>query len=63
MKDIREAMLKADLWDLLENPLGERKDIKDERIGSASEKRNSLASEKGYIKHTEQYQVPRGTGN
>ena len=55
MKDVREAMLKADLWGLLKNPLGKREDIKDARIGSASEKRNSLASEKGYIKHTEQY--------
>ena len=55
MKDVREAMLKADLWGLLKNPLGKREDIKDARIGSASEKRNSLASKKGYIKHTEQY--------
>ena len=55
--------MKADLWGLLENPLGEREDLKDARIGSASEKRNSLASERGHIKYTEQYQVPQGMDN
>ena len=53
LKDAREATLKADLWGLLENPPGGREDIKDVRIGSVSEKRNSLASERGHIKHTE----------
>ena len=52
-----------DLWGLFGNPPGGREDIKDVRIGSVSEKRNSLALERGHIKHTEQYQVPRGTGN
>ena len=41
----------------------EREDLKDVRIGRVSEKRNSLASERGHNKHTEQYQVLRGTGN
>ena len=50
-------------WGLLEDLLGKKEDIKDVRIGSASEKRNSLASERGHIKHIEQYQVPRGMGN
>ena len=56
-------MLKADLWGLLGDPPGKREDIKDVRIGSVSKKRNSLALEKGHIKHTEHYQVPWGTGN
>ena len=55
MKDIQEATLKADLWGLLGNPHGGREDKKDIRIGSASEKRNSLASERGHIKQTKQY--------
>ena len=63
MKDVREAMLKANLWGFLGNPPNEREDIKDVRIESVIEKRNSLASERGHIKHTEQYQVPRGLGN
>ena len=53
LKDIREATLKADLWGLLGNPPGKREDIQDVRIGSMSEKRNSLALEMGHIKHTE----------
>ena len=44
--------MKVDLWGLLENPLGGREDIKDVRTGNVSEKRNSLASERDYIKHT-----------
>ena len=44
--------MKADLWGLLKNPLGEREDLKDTRIGSMSETRNILASERGHIKHT-----------
>jgi len=54
-------MSKVIRWGLLGDQLGEREDIKDVRIGSGSEKRNSLASERGHIKHTEQYQVLRGT--
>jgi len=46
--------LKADLWDLLENPHGGKEDIEDVRIGSVNEKRNNLASGRGYIKLTEQ---------
>ena len=53
LKDVREAMLKVDLWGLLENPPGERENIKDVRIRSMNEKRNSLALEVGHIKHTE----------
>ena len=63
LKDIREATLKADLWGLLRNPYGGREDIKDVRIGSVSEKRNSLASKRGHIKHTKQYQASQGMGN
>ena len=47
--------MRAYLWGLLRNPPGGREDIKDMRIGSVSEKRNSLVSERGHIKHTEQY--------
>ena len=50
-------------WGLLRDLLGEREDIKDARIGSVSERRNSLALEKGHIKHIEQYQVLRSTSN
>ena len=53
LKDVREAMLKVDLWGLLGNPPGERENIKDVRIRSMNEKRNSLALEVGHIKHTE----------
>ena len=53
LKDVREATLKVDLWGLLGNPPGKREDIKDVRIGSMSEKRNSMALEMGHIKHTE----------
>ena len=63
LKDVREATLKVDLWGLLGNPPGKREDIKDVRIGSVSERRNSLALEKGHIKHIEQYQVLRSTSN
>ena len=44
-------MLKVVRWGLLEDLLGEREDTKDVRIGRMSEKRNALASERGYIKH------------
>ena len=47
--------MRAYLWGLLRNPPGGREDIKDVRIGSVSEKRNSLALEMGHIKHTAQY--------
>ena len=47
--------MRAYLWGLLRNPPGGREDIKDVRIGSVREKRNSLALEMGHIKHTEEY--------
>ena len=63
MKDVREATLKADLWGLLKNLHGGREDKKEVRIGSASEKRKSMASGRGHIKLTEQCQVPRDMGS
>ena len=58
-------MLKVFRWGLLGDQLGKREDIKDVRIRSESEseRRNNLASERGHIKHTKQYQVPWGMGN
>ena len=56
-------MLKVIWWGLLGGQLGKRGDLKGVRIGSVNEKRNSLASERDYIKRTEQYQVLRGMGN
>ena len=38
------------------------KDIKDAKTRSVNERRNSLALERGHIKHTEQYQAPQGHG-
>ena len=43
----------ADLLGLLGGPHGANKGKKDVETRSASEKRNNLASERGYIKHTE----------
>ena len=55
LKDVQEATLKADLWGLLGDPHGGNKDIKDAKTESMSERRNNLTSERGHIKHTEQY--------
>ena len=55
LKDIREATPKVDLWGLLGDPHGENEGIKNAKIGSVSERRNSLASKMGHIKHAEQY--------
>ena len=63
LKDVREATPKAGLWGLLGDPHGGNEDIKDAKIGSMSERRNSLASKRGHIKHAKQYQVPRGMDN
>ena len=41
--------MKVDLWGLLGDSHGGSKDIKDMRIRSVSKKRNSLASERGYM--------------
>ena len=38
-------------------------DRKDMKIGSTNWRRNSLALEKGRIKHSEQYRAPRGMTN
>ena len=63
LKDVREATPKAGLWGLLGDPHGGNEDIKDAKIGSMSERRNSLASKRGHIKHAKQYQAPRGMDN
>ena len=63
LKDVWETTLKVDLWGLLGNPHGGRGDIKDERIGRVSEKRNNLALEKGHIKHTERCWELQGMDN
>ena len=53
-------MPRADLLGFLEGPYSGDKGKKDAKIGSASERRNNLASERSHIKHTEQYQVLQG---
>ena len=63
LKDVWEAKPRVDPWGLLEDPHGGNEDIKDTKIGSASERRNSLASKRGCIKHPERYQAPRGMDN
>ena len=63
MRDILKAVLRADPRGPLEGPLGGSEDRKDVRIGSANWRRNSLALEKGRIKHFEQCRVPRGMTN
>ena len=63
LKDIPEAMPKADLRGLLGGPLGGSEDRKDLRTGSANGQRNNLALEKGRIKHSERYRAPRGMTN
>ena len=47
----------------LGGPLGESKDRKDMRIGSANGRRNNLALEKGRIKHSKRYRAPQGMTN
>ena len=56
-------MLRADPRGLLRGPLGGSKDRNDVRTESANWRRNSLALEKGRIKHSEQYRAPRGMTN
>ena len=53
-------MPRADLLGLLWGPHGENEDRKDEKTGSASKRRNNLASERGHINHSKRYQAPRG---
>ena len=50
LKDVREATLRADPWGLLGDPHDRNEDIKDAKIGNVSERRNSLASDRGHIK-------------
>ena len=59
-KDVREIMPRADPLGPLEGPHGRNEDRKDVKTGSVNERRNNLALERGYIKHSEQYQAPRG---
>ena len=53
LKDVQEAMPGADSWGLLKDPHGGNEGKKDMKTGSTSEKKNSLASERGHIKQTE----------
>ena len=63
MKDILEAMPRAGLRGHLGGPPSESEDKKDVRTGSANRRRSNLALEKGRIKHSERYCVPRGMTN
>ena len=63
MKEVREATSRTDPWGLLGDPHGGNEDKKDAKIGSTSEKRINLASEKVHIKHAEQYLAPQGMDN
>ena len=63
MKDILEAMLRADPRGPLGGPLGESEDRKDMKTRSTNWRRNNLALEKGHIKHLEQYRAPQGITN
>ena len=53
-------MPRADPMGPLRGPHGRNEDRKDMKIGSASERRNNLASERGHFKHFKWYQAPRG---
>ena len=44
----------------LGGPYGKNEDRKDTKTGSASERRNNLASERRHIKHFKRYQAPWG---
>ena len=56
-------MPRVNPWGPLGGSPGESEDRKDVRTGSANEQRNNLALEKGHIKHSERYRVPRGMTN
>ena len=58
-----KVVLRADPRGPLRGPLGGSEDRKDARIERANWRRNSLALEKGRIKHFEQYRVLRGMTN
>ena len=55
LKEVREATPRTNPWGLLGDPHGGNEDKIDVKIGSTSEKRINLASEKVHIKHAEQY--------
>ena len=57
------AVLRADPRGPLEGPLGGSEDRKDVRTESANRRRNSLALEKGRIKHSGKYWAPQGMTN
>ena len=63
MKEILEAMPRADPSGPLRDPHGESEDRKDVKTGSVSEWRNNLALEKGSIKLSECYRALRGIIN
>ena len=56
-------MPKADLPGPFRGPHGGSEDRKDVKTGSASERMNNLALEKGHIKHSKRYRAPRGMNN
>ena len=56
-------MPRADPLDLLGDPHGGNKGKKDPKIGSTSNRRNNLISERGHIRHSKRYQVPQGMDN
>ena len=60
LKGIQETTPRTDPLGLLEGPHGENEGKKDAKTGSASEKRNNLASKKGHSKLAKRYQVPQG---
>ena len=60
LKDVRETTLRADPLGPLRGPHGGNEDKKDVKIGSVSERRNNLVSERGHIRHSERYQAPWG---
>ena len=55
LKDVRETTPRADPLGPLGGPHGGNKGKKDVKTGSASDKRNNLASKMGHIKHSEWY--------
>ena len=63
LKDILEAVPRADSQGPLGRPLGGSEDRKDVQTGSGNWQRNNLALEKGRIKHSEQYRALWGMTN
>ena len=50
-KDVRKIVPRAYLLGSLKGPHGGNEDRKDVKTGSASERRNNLVLERGYVKH------------